>query len=294
MDMVSGTVVLQALIYGFLNGVIYGLISIGFTMTFGVMKIVNFAYGQLTVVSMYITLFLYEYYKIDPFVCIVFIIPFFFFLGVVIYKSALRWMLKSPHHIQMIVTLGFMIFFESIMLLIFSGTPRAIITPYSTSMISLSGGLKVSIPRLMATILAVFVIGLLFIFLKRTVFGKKIESTADDEEGAMLVGIETQRVFMVAFAIACVLEGIAGSAIMTFSVVDPYTGFTLVIKAFMVVVVAGLGSIPGAIVGGLIVGVVEALASVFISASLGTGVLFLILAFVLIFKPSGMFGTAVE
>ena len=106
----------------------------------------------------------------------------------------------------------------------------------------------------------------------------------------MLVGIETNTVFMIAFALACSLEAIAGSSIMAFSVVDPYTGFVLVTKAFMVVVVAGLGSIPGAIVGGLLVGVIEALAAVFISSSLGTGVLFLILALVLVFKPAGFFG----
>ena len=292
MDMISQTVVLQAIVYGLLNGSIYALISIGFTMIFGVMGIINFAYGQLTVVSMYITLLLYTYYRIDPFLSVVFTIPLFFIIGIVIYNSAIKWMLKTPHHIQMIATLGMMIFFESIMLFIFKGTPRGITTSYTTSMFPLWGEIKVNVPRFIATVLSVAVIISLFLFLKRTTFGKTIEATADDPEGALLMGIETNRVFMVAFAIACVLEAIAGSSIMAFSVVDPYTGFSLVIKAFMVVVVAGLGSIPGAIAGGLIVGVIEGLSSVFISASLGTGILFLILALVLIVKPSGIFGTA--
>jgi len=156
------------------------------------------------------------------------------------------------------------------------------------------GDIKLNYPRFVATLISVVVIIGLFLLLKKTLLGKKIEATADNEEGAMLSGIETRTVFRVAFSIACVLEAITGSSIMAFSMVDPYTGFTLVIKAFTVVVLAGLGSIPGAILGGLVVGVIEALSAVFISASLGTGVLFLILACVLLFKPSGVFGKRLE
>jgi branched-chain amino acid transport system permease protein len=292
MGMISSTVVFQAIVYGILNGSIYALISIGFTMIFGIMGIVNFAYGQLTVVAMYITLLLYNNFHIDPFVSIIFTMPALFVIGIILYKSVIQWMLKTPHHIQMIATLGLMIFFESVLLFIFKGTPRGITTTYTTSMLPLWGEVKLNFPRLVAAIISIVVICSLFLFLKRTLFGRKIEATADNEQGALLVGIETNTVFMIAFAIACVLEAIAGSSIMAFSVVDPYTGFTLVVKAFLVVVVAGLGSIPGAIVVGLMVGIIEALSAVFISASLGTGILFLILAVVLIFKPSGMFGTA--
>lgn len=288
--MISPTVIFQSIIYGLLNGSIYALISIGFTMEFGVMGIVNFAYGQVTVVSMYITYFLFTYYGIDPFVSMVFTIPFFFLIGMGMYQWVIQWVLKTPHHIQMIATLGVMIFLESLMLFIFKGTPRGITTSYTTSMIPFWGEIKLNYPRFITTLLSVVVIMGLFLLLKKTLFGKQIEATAADEEGAMLSGIETRTVFRVAFSIACVLEAIAGSSIMAFTVVDPYTGFTLVIKAFMVVVLAGLGSVPGAVVGGLLVGVIEALSGVFLTASLGTGVLFLILACVLIFKPSGLFG----
>lgn len=290
--MISQTVILQTVIYGLLNGSIYALISIGFTMIFGVMGLVNFAYGQLTVVSMYVTFFLYTYYKIDPFVSILFTMPLFFIIGSVIYKSLIKWMLKTPHYIQMTATLGLMIFLENFMLFTFKGTPRGLITSYSSSMLPFIGDVKINVPRFIATIISVVVILSLFLFLKKTTFGKTIGATADNEEGAMLVGIETNTVFRTAFSLACVLEAIAGSSIVTFSVVEPYAGFPLVIKAFMVVILAGLGSIPGAIVGGLIVGVIEALSSVFVSGSYGTGIIFLILAFILIFKPSGMFGSS--
>jgi len=294
MGMISSTVIFQSIIYGLLNGSIYALMSIGFTMVFGVMGIVNFAYGQLTVVSMYITLFLYTYGKIDPFVSMVCTIPLFFVIGMAMYQSVIQWVLKTPHHTQMIATLGVMIFIESLMLFIFKGTPRGITTSYTTSMLPFWGDIKLNYPRFVATLISVVVIIGLFLLLKKTLLGKKIEATADNEEGAMLSGIETRTVFRVAFSIACVLEAITGSSIMAFSMVDPYTGFTLVIKAFTVVVLAGLGSIPGAILGGLVVGVIEALSAVFISASLGTGVLFLILACVLLFKPSGVFGKRLE
>lgn len=288
--MINETVILQSVVYGLLNGSIYALISIGFTMIFGVMGIVNFAFGQLTVASMYITLFFYTFFEIDPFVSMFFTIPFFFLIGMAMYHLVIQWVIKTPHHIQMTATLGVMIFFESLMLFIFKGTPRGITTSYTTSMIPFWGEIKLNYPRFIATLISVVVIMGLFLLLKKTLFGKQIEATAADEEGAMLSGIETRTVFRVAFSIACVLEAIAGSSIMAFTVVDPYTGFTLVIKAFMVVVLAGLGSIPGAVVGGLLVGVIESLSGVFLTASLGTGVLFLILACVLIFKPSGLFG----
>ena len=288
--MINETVILQSVVYGLLNGSIYALISIGFTMIFGVMGIVNFAFGQLTVASMYITLFLYTFFKIDPFVSMLITIPFFFLIGMGMYHSVIQWVIKTPHHIQMTATLGVMIFFESLMLFIFKGTPRGITTSYTTSMLPFWGEIKINYPRFVATLISLVVIMALFLLLKKTLFGKQIEATADDEEGAMLSGIETRTVFRVAFSMACVLEAIAGSSVMAFTVVDPYTGFTLVIKAFMVVVLAGLGSIPGAVVGGLLVGVIESLSGVFLTSSLGTGVLFLILACVLIFKPSGLFG----
>jgi branched-chain amino acid transport system permease protein len=219
-----------------------------------------------------------------------FTIPFSFMMGILIYKCVIRWMLKTPHHIQMIATVGMMIVLENIMLFIFKPTPQTVITSYTTSMLPFWGDLRINVPRFIATIITVIVIIALFLFLEKTILGKKIRVTADDEEGAMLVGIETDRVFMTAFAIASVLEGIAGSSITAFSVIDPFAGFGLLMKAFMVVVLTGLGNIPGAIVGGLIVGIIEALSAVFISSSLGLGVLFLILALVLIFKPSGIFG----
>ena len=292
MSMIGQDVILQVVVYGILNGSIYALISVGFTIIFGVMGIVNFAYGMLIVVSMYVSLFLYEYYKIDPFVSMIFTVPVFFALGMAMYKSAIQWILKTPHHIQMMATLGLMIFIENAMLFIFKGTPRGIITSYTSSMLPFLGDVKLNVPRFISTIVSLTVIIALFLFLKVTTFGKTIEATADNEEGAMLVGIETNKVFAVAFSLACVLEGIAGSCMISFSVVDPHTGFPLGLKAFMVVILAGLGSIPGAIAGGIIVGVIEALTSVFISASLGNAVLFLILALVLVFKPSGMFGRA--
>jgi branched-chain amino acid transport system permease protein len=291
MGIIDSTVIFQSIVYGILNGSIYALIAIGFTMIFGVMGIINFAYGQLTVLSMYISLFLYVYLKIDPFISIIFTIPFCFLVGICIYKSLIQWMLKTPHHIQMMATLGLMILFENVMLLVFKGVPRGIVTSYTTSMLPLYGEIKINFPRLIAAFIALFVIVSLFIFLKKTFFGKQISATADNEEGAKLVGIRTNRVFMIAFAIASVLEGIAGSSTVAFSIVDPYTGFVLVVKAWMVVILAGLGSIPGAIVGGLIVGVIEALSAVFISSSMGTGILFMILILVLLFKPSGVFGT---
>lgn len=287
--MINQTVILQAMVYGFLNGSIYVLISIGFTMVFGVMGIINFAYGQLAVLAMYTTLFLYKYYNIDPFFSIVITAPLFFVIGIGIYKSFIRHLLNVPHYIQMIATLGFMIFLESIMLFAFKGTPRGITTPYTTTMLPLLGEIKINYPRLIATMISFSIIISLFLFLKKTTLGKEIQAAADHQEGAMLVGIETDKVFMIAFAVVCVLEAVAGSATVSFYVVDPFTGFSLGLKAFIVVVMGGLGSIPGAVVSGLIVGIVESLSAVFISASLGTGVLFLILAVALILRPSGLF-----
>jgi len=294
MGMITQTVIFQALVYGLLNGAIYALISFGLTMLFGVMRLVYFAYGQLAVFAMYISVFLYTYLKVDPFVSTILTAPLFFIIGILLYKIIIASTIKIPHHMQMMVTLGMLIFFENLMLFMFGGTPMGINMSYAASMLPLCADIKIHLPRFIAMLICVFLIIALFLLLKKSLFGKKFQATADNEEGAMLAGIETNSVFRYAFAIACALEGIAGSSIISFSVVDPHTGFPLIIKALLIVVVAGPGSIPGAIVGGIMVGIIEAMSSVFLSASLGTGILFFILACVLIFKPSGFFGQEVD
>jgi branched-chain amino acid transport system permease protein len=293
-EMITGTVILQALVYGLLNGSIYGLFAIGFLLTFGVMEIVNFSYGQMAILSMFVTFFLFAYLKIDPFISIFVTIPLFFIFGTVIYKTAIQWIIKIPFQMQMMATLGLVIFMEHLMLLSFTATPRGISTSYAAATFPLWGDVKVSLLRAIPAGICYIVLISLFLFLNRTTFGKCIRATAADKEGALLVGIKTRKVFMIAFSLACVLESIVGSSIMAFSVVDPYSGFRIFMKAWVVVALAGLSSIPGAIVGGLILGIMEALSSVFISASLGSGIIFLIVILVLIFKPAGIFGKTME
>lgn len=293
-EMITATVILQALVNGLLNGSIYSLFAIGFLMTFGVMEIVNFSYGQMAILSMFITFFLFTYLKIDPFISIFVTIALFFIFGTVIYKTAIQWIIKIPYQMQMIATLGLVIFSENLMLLIFTATPRGIRTSYATVMLPLWGDVKVSLSRGIAAGISFIALISLFLFLNRTTFGKCIRATAANKEGALLVGIKTTKVFMIAFSLACVLEAIVGSSIMSFSIVDPHSGFRIFMKAWVVVALAGLSSIPGAIVGGLILGIMEALSPVFISASLGSGVIFLIVVLVLIFKPAGIFGKTME
>ena len=280
--------IIQIIISGLLIGSVFSLIAVALNMIFGVMEIVNFAHGSLVMLGMYFAYWLHELFHVNPYLSIFLGVPLFFIIGMGIQKFLINQVLDAAPINQFLLTLGLMLFIDNFAILVWKPDFRMITSSYTSSAIRI-GGIDISVTRLVAGgIMVLAVIGL-HQFLARTYWGKAIRATADDREGASLVGINVPRVYLFAFGISSALAGISGISIIPFFYVFPYVGVSFVLTAYVVVVLGGLGSFAGALVGGLIVGVSESLGGYYLYGSLKMVVPLIIFIIVLLFKPSGIF-----
>lgn len=282
------TCTVNAFINGLMYGSIWGIIAIGFTLVFGVMNYVNFAQGFFVLITAYLSYFTFVSWGIDPFLSLVLIVPLSFVLGMFFYKYLGAPVIKEPHSTHIALTIGVCFFIQNLLLLIAGGDMRSAVTSYTSSTFHV-GSLIISYPRLWASLIAWLSVILLFIFMRATDTGKSMRAAADNRKGAMIVGIYVERVYLIAFGVSTLVAGIAGSIMIPFYLMSPLSGMDFLMKAFAAVIIGGLGSIPGAMVGGLIIGVVESVSTVFFKASLGNAFTCFIMILVLIFKPSGLF-----
>jgi len=278
----------QILISGLLLGGVYAIISIGLTMIFGVVRIVNFAHGEFLMIAMYFTYFLFQK-GIDPYVAVFVIAPLLFLIGVAVQRVLIQPILETPPTVKILATLGLSVALQNLALMLWKADYRTIKTSYQSTVINL-GPTVISYPKLVAFLVTIAVAVALFVFLKTTYTGKAIRAVAQDRGAAMMMGINIYRTYMLAFGIGIALVGLAGALLMPVYYVFPTVGQMFVLTSFVVVVLGGLGSIPGAFVGGLIIGLVESLAGAFIDPQLKEAVYFIIFFFMLLFKPSGIFG----
>jgi branched-chain amino acid transport system permease protein len=272
-------------------GSVYALIAIGFTLVFGVTNIVNFAHGHFVMGAMFVTYLLFKAWKVDPYVGLVVVLPLFFVVGSLIYRLVIQRIVEAPHSAHMMVTLGLLIFIENLANLFFGGDLRGITTTYTTSSLVL-GDVSFPVARMGAAAVSLAAVVGLALVLHRTSLGKAIRAAANNPEGAALVGIDVGRVYRVAFSLGTAAAALAGAVIMPFSLVSPFVGGEFILKAFVIAVLGGLGSVAGALIGGLLIGLVEALSSLYISASLGNAIVFAILIAVLLYRPWGILGQA--
>ena len=285
----SVTLLLQSLVDGLLMGGIYGLVAIGLTLIFGVMKIINFAQGALLMLGMYVTYWAFTILGINPYLSIILSAGALFLVGAFIQKTILSKMLDAPEHNQLLVTLGIMLFIENLALILWSPDFRSIEIENMTQTITI-GSIGINTPKLIAFSFAIALSLLLFWFLKNTFIGKAIRATSINRQGASLVGINTGKINYIAFGIGAALAGIAGSLITPFFYTSPTAGATFILKGFVVVVLGGLGNFIGALVGGLIIGVSEALGGAVLPGSLKELMTYIIFVLVLILRPNGLFG----
>lgn len=278
----------QILVSGILLGGIYAIISIGLTMIFGVIRIVNFAHGEFLMLAMYFTYMLFQR-GLDPYKSVVFIAPVFFLVGVLVQRILIQPILETPPTVKILSTLGLSVALQNLALMLWKADYRTIKTSYQDAVLRI-GPTVLSYPKLIAFLVTMLIAALLFIFLKGTFLGKAIRAVAQDREAAKLMGINVYNVYLIAFGIGIALVGVAGALLMPIYYVFPTVGQLFVLISFVVVVLGGMGSIPGAFVGGLIIGVVESLAGAFIDPQLKEAVYFVIFFLLLLFKPSGIFG----
>ncbi len=295
------TVFAQAVVSGLLIGGVYSLVAMGLSLVFGVLDIINFAHGALMTITIYVSYLLFQNYGVDPYVSLVVTIPLMFVVGVGIQRFAINPVMDAPVHNQLLLTLGIAIIIENLALVLFTGTPRSIELAYARNEFDLGVvtldfplrvfGAVVSLPKLIAFLVALLLAGVLYLLIQRTQLGAAIRASAQEPEGAELVGIDVRRIYMVTFGIGAACVGAAGSLVLPFLFVAPTAGATFTIIAFVVVVLGGMGSIPGALVGGLVIGLTQELTQLFVPGSKFLGVFIVFLA-VLLFRPEGIFGKA--
>jgi branched-chain amino acid transport system permease protein len=296
----NGVVLRQALVTGILVGGVYGLVAMGLTLIFGVLDIINFAHGALLTVAMYLTLVLNRYAGIDPYMAILIVAPVLFLLGALIQRLIIHPARNAPAHNQLLLTLGLALFIENLLLVTFSATPQAIRLPYERDAFNLGplvldfplriAGTTITLTRLMAFVFAVIIAVLLYLLLQRTNLGRAIRATAQDKEGARLVGINIDRIALITFGLGTACVGAAGAVVLPFLAVDPLVGNVFNITAFVIVVLGGMGSVPGALLGGLIIGLTQELSVVFLPSSTKLIGVFVVFILVLLFRPQGLLG----
>jgi len=282
-------ILLQLILSGILIGGVYALISLGLTLIFGVMRIVNFVHGDMLMVAMYMAYWMFALFGIDNYVGLLVIVPATAALGALIYWGVLQFAIRRSHEASILATIGISIVLQNAALIIWSADYRSIHNELSTLSVEYLG-IRLSAPLLIAFSVALVVTILLFAFLNHTYLGKAIRAASMDRYAAVLMGVNTRKIFTVSFAIGTALVGIAGGLLASVYTVYPTVGTQFLLVSFVVVVLGGLGSLRGAVIGGLIVGVVETASAYFIGSSMKELVYLLLFILILIIKPAGLFG----
>ena len=285
------SVVLQAVLSGLLTGGVYAMVSVGLTLIFGVMRIINFAHGDFVMLGMYAAVGLGVAAGLDPYVSVAVVGPGFFVLGMGVHALVIRPLVRrgAPHTTQALATLGLSVVIVSAVLLTASGRSVIATTGLTTAVVHVEG-LVLSVTRLLAFAIALVATGLLYLFLNHTYAGMAIRATAQDRKAAVLLGLPTERADMVAFGLGIACAAIAGAVMVPFFYVNPFVGQPLGLVAYIVVVLGGMGSMVGALVGGLAIGVTEALSGYLLDPGLKELVYLLLFVAALILMPSGLFG----
>jgi len=278
-----------ATINGLLIGGIYTLVACGLTLIYGVLHIINFAHGSLLMLAMFGVYYLLTKLGIDPYLSLFIMVPAMFALGYGLYKGLIGRLSSGKDENILLITLGLSILIENLALMFFKGDTRTISVAYSDTMIDL-GPTLVSLPKLISFVAAMVLCAVLGLVIQRTDIGKAIRAVARERVGARLVGIDVDRVFAISYGIGLATLGAAACLLMPIFYVSPTTGQVFVMVAFTVVVLGGMGSFLGAVVGGLIVGLTESFGGLLLGESLGQIGISLIFILILLFRPTGLFG----
>jgi branched-chain amino acid transport system permease protein len=282
-------VLLQQLVNGVILGGAYALISVGMTMIFGIMNISNFAHGTIYMLGGYCVYFLSTVLR-QPFLLAVAMAMFAVgLIGIAIERIVFRPVYGAPVLNDLLIALGLSFVLENGALLLWGSQTKSVPTPY-TDIVFRFVGVSVTLQRLIVLVASVVLIGALYLFLERTRYGKAIVATSQNPKGAALVGIDLDHVYMMTFAISSALAAAAGALLAPLFYVFPTMGSMPLLKAFVVVVLGGMGNVQGAVVGGFLVGIAESLGGAYLSSDYKNVFAFIILIAVLLIRPQGLFG----
>jgi branched-chain amino acid transport system permease protein len=277
------------LISGILFGGVYSLMAVGLTLIFGVMRVVNFAHGDMMVWGMYLALLLATRAGVDPYLGFVVCAAALFLLGLLVQRGLVDRIVDAPHEMQILLMLGVALVLENAALVAFGPEPVRVRSPLTQSTLWL-GPVFVDVGRLVTFAIAILLTGLLALFLFRTDLGRTIRAAADNLYGARVIGADVRRVYAVAFGVGAACVGAAGALTAPLLPFQPALGLSASVTSFNIVIIGGMGSLLGAFLGGLLVSVAESLGAVFLTPSLKELVSFTLLIVILLVRPAGLFG----
>lgn len=279
------TQVLQVVINGILLGGIYALLGVGMTMMFGIVKLTNLAHGEFVIIGAYASTLLAQAMGVDPILTLVITIPLMFLIGMGLQSGLINRVMMIGSEPALLVTFGISIILADAMLLLFSADAQRAKVAYNTASIKISEGLSISVLDLIVFGISLLTIIILTLFLKKTYLGRSIRATSDDTEAASLMGVNVKRTYAIAMGIAMATAAIAGLCVSMKWVYYPSSGGGYLLTAFGVVVIGGMGSIPGTLVAGLILG----LAQVIGGANYGQLIAYILMVVFLAVRPQGLF-----
>ena len=287
--MLSLAILWPALLNGLTMGAIYALIALGLTLIYGVLHIINFAHGSLLMIGLYAVFFLFRHFGLDPYLALFIVVPGMFALGYALQRLVISRGSHGKDENILLVTLGLSIIIENLALHYFGSETRQIETAYTSMMVNIAGA-TLTVPRVAASAGALACCAILWLIMARTDLGRAIRAIAKERQGARLVGIDVEHIFAMSFGIGLACLGAAACFLLPAFYVSPQVGHTFVLVAFTVVVLGGMGSFVGSLVGGFAVGVVESFGGLLLGESLGQIGVFVIFIAVLLFRPAGLFG----
>ena len=284
----------QYVVTGLLVGGVYALMSIGLALIFGVMKVVNFAQGDFMMLGMYLTYFLAVGYGVDPLLGALLTIPPFFVLGLLVHRTLLVRVTGggNPQRLmdaQLILTLGLSLIITNATTMILTPMPRGIQTAYATQAFAV-GPILMNQARSYAFLMALLLAGVVYLFLTRSDLGKALRAAADEPEAAGYQGIDVRAMHGLAFGVGIALVAAAGGLLATYHPIEPTVAVNFIVLMFVAVVLGGLGSIPGAFAGGLVIGLVQSLTLLVLPFQLQNAGVFIAFLLVLYLRPQGLFG----
>jgi branched-chain amino acid transport system permease protein len=282
-------VYLNVAVSGLLTGLVYGLMALGLSVIFGVVRVVNFAHGEMMTIAMYLAIVAFQAFKLDPLVMMVPIAGVLFALGYVMQAGLINPFIDRPEHSQFMLLVAIAIIFVNVLLLIFGPDARSVQTSYAFDSFAF-GPIIVDATKVYAGVAAIIVATALFAFFRFSDTGKAIRACADNYTGALVVGLNVKHLYALTFGLGAASVGAAGAMLTLIIDVTPPLGPQYTLLAFVIVITGGLGSMPGALLGGVLIGMTEALAGLLFAPSAKSMFAFAILVLVLLFRPQGILG----
>ena len=283
------SVYLNVAVSGVLTGLVYGLMALGLSVIFGVVRVVNFAHGEMMTIAMYIAVALFAAFHLDPLVMLVPIAAVMFAAGYALQKGVINPFITRPEHSQFLLLVAMAIIIVNVLLIVFGPDARSVQVSYAFDSFQI-GALIVDATKVYAAIAALGVTALLFAFFQYTALGTAIRACADNYTGALVVGLDVKHLYALTFGLGAACVGAAGVMLLLLADVTPSIGPAYTLLAFVIVITGGLGSMPGALIGGVLIGFTEAMAGLLFTPSAKSMFAFAILVLVLLVRPQGIMG----